>query len=127
MIIENVTNRLVIPAAMKEKLSGKSIEQQLEYFSLELCYDITCWLDGREIKHPEKYHGEKNDFADKYKILVQDNIIIGVDVGEELYCFKNPCSSIYSYNGHRTSSDGWGYEEEHKWFVFRYIGDGENA
>lgn len=112
-----------IPNIVKERLAGKPVEQQLQYFSLEYCHTTTCWLDGREIKHPERYRGEKRSFVEDYVILVKDNIIVGLDIGERIYCFIKPYSSIHSYNGHRTSNDGWGYDEEHEWFAFRYAGE----
>lgn len=108
---------------VKEELAGKPVEQQLQYFSLEYCHTITNWLDDREIEHPERYRGEKRDLTEEHVILLKDNIIVGIDIGRErIYCFTKPYSSVHSYNGHRTSSDGWGYEEEHEWFLFRYIG-----
>lgn len=111
-----------IPYMVKEKLAGKPVEQQLQYFCLEYYHTITSWLDDRKIEHPEKYRGEKRDIAEEYVILLKDNIIVGIEIGERIYCFIKPYSSVHSYNGHRTSSDGWGYEEEHEWFSFRYIG-----
>lgn len=128
-----VTDQVMIPDSVKKELAGKSIEQQVGYYSMECCHATTCWLDQREISHPEQYHGEKIEFAKKHKVLVQDGIIVGVDKGEPLYCFENSfhvikcCSHIVSYNGHRTTNDGWGYEEEHEWFIFRYIGEGEKV
>lgn len=122
MQASNVKTKVGIPSDIKEKLSDKSIEQQLKYFCLERCHKTTFWID-QKIQNKEKYKGEKVEFAEKYTIIVQDGIIVGLDIGEELYCFSKPCSSIRSYGGHRTSNDGWGYEEEHEWYIFRYIGE----
>lgn len=122
MQTSNAKTKVGIPSDIKEKLSNKSIEQQLKYFCLEHCHETTFWID-QKIQNKEMYKGEKVEFAEKYTIIVQDGIIVGVDIGEELYWFSKPCSSIRSYGGHRTSNDGWGYEEEHEWYIFRYIGE----
>lgn len=122
MQISNVKTKVGIPSDIKEKLSNKSIEQRLKYFSLEYCHVTTFWIN-QKIQNKEKYKGKKVEFAEKYTIIVQDGIIVGVDIGEELYWFSKPCSSIRSYGGHRTTNDGLGYEEEHEWYIFRYVGE----
>lgn len=110
-----------IPHAMRNKLQGKSIEEQLKFFSLEHCYRITSWIDEK-IQKPEEVHGQKTEISEDMAVLIQDNIVVGIKIAdEELISFINPCSKIHSFNGHRTTSDGWGYEEEHEWYVFQYM------
>lgn len=99
-----------IPDYVIKKLSGKPIEQQLKYFSLEYFHTVTVWID-QKVNNLEKYHGKKIGFGEENIILIQDNIIVGIDIGEKLYCFTKPYSAIHSYNGHWTSNDGWGSAE----------------
>ena len=59
-----------------------------------------------------------------YTLLIQDDIIVGVDLDfEEIYCFDNPYSTVSHVNGHRTSSDYWYFDEDHIWYEFKYIGE----
>lgn len=121
MNLLQVKDKLNIPDSMKNKLQGKSIDEQLIFFRLEHCYRMTTWLDEK-IQNPENMHGQKAAISEDMKVLIQDNIVVGIKIAdEELISFINPCSKIHSFNGHRTSNDGWGYEEEHEWYIFRYM------
>ena len=122
MEIINIKDKITIPDFMRKHLSGLPVEQQLRFFSLRHCCVTTFSITDRHVEPSDKYPGETVIIED-YPILVQDGIVVGVDVGEELYCFEHPYSKVHSFNGHRTSSDYWYYDEDHSWFVFKYIGE----
>ena len=122
MKIINVKDKITIPDLMKNNLSGLPVEQQLKFFSLESCCVTTGSVLNRHVEPSDRYPGKKVNI-EEYPILVQDGIVVGVDVEEELYCFEHPYSKVHSFGGHRTSSDYWYYDENHSWFVFKYIGE----
>ncbi len=121
MEIINVKDEISIPDFMKKHLSGMPIEQQLKFFSLEKCSCTTHSILNRHVTPSDRYPGY-SVIIEGYPILVQDGIVVGVDIGEKLYCFEHQYSKVISSNGHRTSTDYWYYEEDHSWYVFKYTG-----
>ena len=121
--VEKIKQNVEIPNTMIERLSKLSIEEQVSLFTLERCRTVTHWID-QKVENLENYHGEEVDYIrEKYPLLVKDGYIVEIYLPhreERLLWFSHPYSKIISWNGHRTDSEGWGYEEEHEWYVFKY-------
>lgn len=133
MILKESEIKFEIPDYAKDILSGKTIEEQAEYFSLLFCKGEfftlvhTWWTSSWKVEIMKKNFSTQKMTILDYDPIVQENVIVGVEIkNHPLFCFKDVSGQNYQQmyvSYHESMPEHKFAIVNAKWFYFGFIRD----